>query len=199
MFAYPTASVVAGLAAGWFACLLDVRGPAALDVVGAGLAMWLTLSFIIARLGRTTAWGCVGACLFLAAWLVGFYLTKSALIGMEARYLWPAARPWAAILLPAGLGVGVTANLSTKSGRLGDMTLATPLVWTLVECGLVLTRRSLTVTVVVTVIELLAALIPLGLERGRSVNLRWLMTGAIAGAVPYVALVGLLLGSNMPP
>ncbi len=199
MLAYPTASVVAGLAAGWFACLLDVRGPAPLDVVGAGLAMWLTLSFIVARLGRTAAWGCVGACLFLAAWLVGFYLTKSALIGMEARYLWPAARPWTAILLPASLGVGVTANLSTRPGRLGDMTLATPLVWTLVECGLVLTRCSFAVTVAVTAIELLAALIPLGLERGRSVNLRWLLTGAVAGTVPYAVLVGLILGRNAPP
>jgi hypothetical protein len=135
-----TGAFLVGLLSGVTAQFVrQIVGP--LMVVGAGIAPWLTIGFVLAvwatrrsrslRNAGVLGAGTMGA--YLLAWLISYHglfaLRES--VGLFAA--WREALPWLVAVGPVCLVLGLVAALSHKGGILGDVCLALPIAWSLPE------------------------------------------------------------------
>jgi hypothetical protein len=131
---------LAGLLSGITAQFLrQIVGP--LMVVGAGIAPWVTIGFVLAvwatrrsrSLRNASVLGAETMGAYLLAWLISYHglFAFRESVGLFAA--WREALPWLVVAGPLCLVLGLVATLSHRSGSLGDVCLALPIAWSLPE------------------------------------------------------------------
>jgi hypothetical protein len=132
--------LVIGACCGVLAQLIrQINGP--LMTLGASTAPWITVGFLLAAFvsnkGKTPARsiiiGIVTTYFYLVMWLffyhLLFILQENLLI---EDGLWEAV-PWLILALPVCPILGIIAAMVNKSGMIGDICLAIPIIWSLPE------------------------------------------------------------------
>ncbi len=196
---YIATSGAGGLSAGAAARLLQLYGSRGLILVGAGLALWLTLTFVAGRLGGSARWSVIGSLLFLSAWIVGYYVTDAVQLGVPVATMWPVAKPWVTLVIPVSCVIGIIANRSTRAGVKGDAALALPLAWSIPEGALAVHVEAPWPAFIATLVIVGSAVALIAAERhGRPVNLRIALTAAAFLALPYTLVAVAVYDSASP-
>jgi hypothetical protein len=134
------ATFLAGLLFGVTAQFLrQIESP--LMDVGAGIAPWVTIGFVLAvwatrrsrSLRNASVLGVETMAAYVLAWLLSYHVLFALRESVELSAAWREALPWLVFVGPVCLVLGVVAALSHKSGILGDVCLALPIAWSLPE------------------------------------------------------------------
>lgn len=179
-------TVLTGAVAGFLASLMRSAGPEWLSGVAGGIAVWVTIGFLLARTRRDLRGAVLVAGLYQATWLLVFYVSQRALIDGASARIARDALPWLVVLVPGACLVGLLANRSLRRGVVGDACLALPLAWSTQEAVRELGRgpgfvAGAAVTVLVGALPLLIAI------RGRRVHPATVVAVLVVAAV----LIGL--------
>ncbi len=186
-------AIVAGLPAGATAQLLGYAGGAPW-YLGAGMAFWVTLGFLVTRrtaqvwAGRDrTAWACVVMAAYLFTWLLAYHVLYALLEHAPAVVVWDETRLWVAAVAPACAVLGVAATLSLRQGLAGDVCMALPLGWSLPEVVLAV-QHGWSSALVAGLPTLLAGMAPLYVARTRRRRWSTVIVVALAGGLVLYVL-----------
>ncbi|MBI5230593.1 MAG: hypothetical protein HY876_00300 [Coriobacteriales bacterium] len=184
---------LAGAGLGVVAKLLGrVQG---LDLLGVGVAFWVTAGFLLARQAAKghglldgTVWAGTTMAVYLGAWLLSycaaFGLQQSAGFGAA----WLDERIYFILTAPASILLGFLAAASLRPDWLGDACLAAPIAWTVPEVIFAFSRGWQYVTLAALPAALIAG-IPLAMSRQRRVSWTVFAAACAAGAgVGYLLL-----------
>ena len=134
----PQQAVIAGsigVIAGITASLIRY-GPAGLGGVAAGMAVWLTIGFLVGHWARRGMLATVGLTLgYLVAWLTAYYGAQSATLHVSLRTSTVVEGYWLTLVVPASIAIGAAACWARFAGRRGDCCLALPLAMAILEAG----------------------------------------------------------------
>lgn len=172
----------------------QIDGP--LGCLGAGVAFWVTVGFLIARRAARTrglldgsVWAGTVMAVYLGSWLLAycgvFGLREPTGFGaawLDERYFFIIAPVASAIL-------GLIAALSVTRGWLGDMCLAAPIAWALPEVGMAISQ-GWQYAAVVALPTVALAIAPPVLSRSRGVNTLALGAGLVGGGIVMYVLLG---------
>jgi hypothetical protein len=180
------AAALGGALAGVAASLLRSVGPEWLSGLAGGIAVWVTIGFLLARTSRGLRDAVLVAGFYQATWLLVFYSSQRALIDGTTARIVRDALPWLVFLVPGACLVGLLAYTSLRRGLLGDACLALPLAWSTQEAIRELGRGPGFVAGAVVTVLVGAVPLVLGI-RGRRVHPATVVVVLVVGAL----LIGL--------
>ncbi len=126
-----SAGIIGGIAAS-----LMRYGPAGLGGVAAGMAVWLTIGFLVGHWARRGLRVTVGLTLgYLLAWLTAYYGAQSATLHVSLSRSMVVEGYWLTLVVPASIAIGAVACWARNEGRRGDCCLALPLAMAVLEAG----------------------------------------------------------------
>lgn len=166
--------------------------PGALMSLGASIAPWVMVGFLLAfsasRGTRTPSKAILVAtgtvAVYLLTWLVSYHLLFVLHESVSLAAGWRQAAPWLVAAVPASPILGTIAALSHKRGILGDVCLAVPIAWSLPESLKSLTEGWLVGTAIMTPVALFAAmLIHMAINERRVRAITLLATVVTVGAL----------------
>ncbi len=183
--AVPVAACV-GVVGGLLASLARSAGPEWLAGVAGGIAVWITVGFLVARATRNLRSALLVAVVYQASWLLLFYVTQRVVIDGATIRIVRDAIPWLVLLLPGACLIGLVAHGSLQGGPVGDACLTLPLAWSTQEALRELGRGP--GFVVGAAITVVVGALPLVLERR---NRRVHPVTGVAVFVVATVLIGL--------
>ncbi len=111
-------------------------GPPGMDGVAAGMAVWLTIGFLVGYSARRGVLATVGLTLgYLVAWLTAYYAAQSATLHVSLRTSTVVEGYWLTLVVPASIAIGAAASWARTEGRRGDCCLTLPLAMAILEAG----------------------------------------------------------------
>lgn len=126
----PSSGVIAGVAASFMRL-----GPSSVNAIGAGIAVWFVIGFLVVRTAPRRRIAAIAGILFLGGWLVAYFDTQIALNNGSATLFVKDALPWFIVLVPGGIVLGLSGIRSRSHGLWGEISLSLPLAIAALEAG----------------------------------------------------------------